>query len=432
MATGSGTVTISGSAGGVGSSGTTTSGGTSGGGAGRGSTSGTGGATGGGGPPGAGGPGGGGGGPGPPAGGGGGGAPGAAGAAQGQVPIPNGSMRGHPPEIFDGNRKNTNKFMKEFTLWKLCNMGNQGMANPFSRVALALSYMKGSNVDDWVSRKVDETFWKVYGDQTRVPPLLPTHLIDDELLWSDFAHDFLDAFGDTAVAERAHGELNRLELKGNKVDDYVALFERLIERAGWERTAHGSVEMFKGGIPRKLLFVILNRDQVPHTIGEWQRALRNEIQRREMIDATLGPRGFEPNFQRKGRFQPKEERRSQRRDPNAMDVDAAIMGTETKRSEGKLSEGEKKKRQAEGRCFTCGRQGHMSRACPKKREGEKAKNARKAEIKDQQQEEKEERESGASDPPPYDSQNLMAQIRAMSTDERDTFLDQMMMAEEDF
>jgi hypothetical protein len=115
-----------------------------------------------------------------------------------------------------------------------------------------------------------------------------------------------------------------------------------------------------------------------------------------------------------------------------MDIDVAIMGTKTKKPEGRLSENEKKKCQAEGRCFTCRCQGHMSRACPKKRKGKKAKSMRKAEIKDQQLEEKEKREGGASNPPPYNSQNLMAQIRAMSTDECNTFLNQMMMAKEDF
>ena len=84
-------------------------------------------------------------------------------------------MRGHPPEIFDGQRKNTAKFVKEFGLWKLCNMRNEGMANPFARVALALSYIKGPNVDNWVAQQIDEVYWKVHGDPTRNPPLQPTH-----------------------------------------------------------------------------------------------------------------------------------------------------------------------------------------------------------------------------------------------------------------
>ena len=78
-----------------------------------------------------------------------------------------------------------------------------------------------------------------------------------------------------------------------------------------------------------------------------------------------------------------------------MDVDAAIIRTDIKKGDGKLSKGEKKKCQAEGRCFTCGHQGHMSRACPKKQEGEKAKSAHRAEITGQQNEEKEERNDGS-------------------------------------
>jgi hypothetical protein len=195
--------------------------------------------------------------------------------------------------------------------------------------------------------------------------------------------------------------------------------------------------MFKRGIPRGLTYVILQRDQVPHTIGEWQTALRNELQRREMIDATLGPKRGGSLFHKDRTFETTKTTRNEkgnrwRRDPDAMDVDAAIMGTETKKPEKRLSESEKKKRQAEGRCFACGRQGHMSRACPKKRTGEKAKSARKAEINDQQKEKEEEGSDAASNPPPYNSEGMMAQIRSMTTDERDEFLDQLMMTEEDF
>ena len=134
LASGSGTTTFSSTGSCMGGSGGTSSGGaqgsgTTGGGASGGATGGSGAQTGGGGPPGAGGGGN------PP-----GGAPRAAG-AQGQIPGVNGSMRGHPPEIFDGQRKNTAKFVKEFGLWKLCNMRNEGMANPFVWVALALSYI---------------------------------------------------------------------------------------------------------------------------------------------------------------------------------------------------------------------------------------------------------------------------------------------------
>ena len=57
-------------------------------------------------------------------------------------------MKGHAPEIFDGQRKNAAKFMREFGLWKICNVWNEAMINPFQRIALVLSYMKGPKVDD--------------------------------------------------------------------------------------------------------------------------------------------------------------------------------------------------------------------------------------------------------------------------------------------
>jgi hypothetical protein len=50
---------------------------------------------------------------------------------------------------------------------------------------------------------------------------------------------------------------------------------------------------------------------------------------------------------------------SSSRDPNAMDIDAIS----TRNS---LSEEEKKRLMAEGQCFFCKQQGHMSQNCPKK------------------------------------------------------------------
>jgi hypothetical protein len=52
-------------------------------------------------------------------------------------------MKGHAPEVFDGQRKNASIFMREFGLWKICNIRNGSTMNPFQRVALALPYIKG-------------------------------------------------------------------------------------------------------------------------------------------------------------------------------------------------------------------------------------------------------------------------------------------------
>ena len=105
-------------------------------------------------------------------------APAAAAAGQaGPVPAGNGALKGHPPEVFDGNRSKAKKFMKEFMLWKLCNLNNEALSVPFSRVALCLSYIKGPNVDDWVSATTDDVYEKVHGGPGG---RAATHQLDDE------------------------------------------------------------------------------------------------------------------------------------------------------------------------------------------------------------------------------------------------------------
>jgi hypothetical protein len=88
----------------------------------------------------------------------------------GVVPMAHESMIGHPPEIFDGQRKNASKFMTEFRLWEILNSQNESIVNPFQRMALALSYMKGAMVEDWVSQQLDEILIKVQGNQEGIPP----------------------------------------------------------------------------------------------------------------------------------------------------------------------------------------------------------------------------------------------------------------------
>jgi len=64
--------------------------------------------------------------------------------------------------------------MREFGLWRICNLRNEAIANPVQRTALALSYIEGSNVDDRVAQQSDKVVHKVYSDlnaQPSTPPI---------------------------------------------------------------------------------------------------------------------------------------------------------------------------------------------------------------------------------------------------------------------
>jgi len=150
---------------------------------------------------------------------------------------------------------------------------------------------------------------------------------NDEQIWNEWVTNFKQAFANTATADQAYADLAKLEMRGDEIDEYLAAFEHLRLKAGWERGAHRTLEIFKKGLRRRVHWTILQRDPIPVTMDEWIAAARREIQRR-LVLASLGPRNEHP-MARRDRLKEALRRPPQRqpqRDPDAMDVDAAILG----------------------------------------------------------------------------------------------------------
>ena len=103
------------------------------------------------------------------------------------------------------------------------------MKLPANRVALALTYIKGDKVNNWVYRQIELLSTKVDGDGRN----RPSHDEDDEDLWTEFVDDFIRAFVHTASKEEAYSKLQQLVMKGLEVDEYVVEFELLALEAGW-------------------------------------------------------------------------------------------------------------------------------------------------------------------------------------------------------
>jgi hypothetical protein len=99
-------------------------------------------------------------------------------------------MKGAPPEIFNGDRSQTANFMLQFQIWWMVNNRVEAMNNPFQRIALCLSFIRGRRVDKWVEEKINQLQRAVVGDPTATPPIPPTHLDTDERLWNAFRADF--------------------------------------------------------------------------------------------------------------------------------------------------------------------------------------------------------------------------------------------------
>ena len=66
----------------------------------------------------------------------------------------------------------------------------------------------------------------------------------------------------------------KLEIKCDDIDEYIAAFENLIIRAGWECGAKGSLDVFKG-----IHYTISQRDPIPQSLDDWQTAARCKVER---------------------------------------------------------------------------------------------------------------------------------------------------------
>jgi Retrotransposon gag protein/Zinc knuckle len=187
----------------------------------------------------------------------------------------------------------------------------------------------------------------------------------DETLWMEFEAAFTTAFTDTAKKEDAYQKLKHLKMKDKLVDDYITAFKSLASKAGWELNNAGTIDAFRSGLRPGT--AIMNRDVWPETMPQWQQAARDEMHKYLAKKAILS---FWPQMGNQGSLGTRNQWQrhfgqhgqggsSSSRDPNAMDVDAIS----TRHA---LGEEEKRKLMAEGRCFFCKQQGHMSRNCPKK------------------------------------------------------------------
>jgi hypothetical protein len=65
-------------------------------------------------------------------------------------------MKRAPPDVFTGEWSQTSKFMLQFQIWWMINNRTEAMINPFQRIALGLSFIRGKKVDKWVKEKINQ------------------------------------------------------------------------------------------------------------------------------------------------------------------------------------------------------------------------------------------------------------------------------------
>jgi hypothetical protein len=97
---------------------------------------------------------------------------------------------------------------------------------------LALSFMKGDLVNDWV----DEQIAELEGKATRTNNPIPR---TDEGNWTEFRDAFISMFTDTTKKQKALAALSALRMEKGNLDGYVATFKTLVKKIGYD-LSHGS------------------------------------------------------------------------------------------------------------------------------------------------------------------------------------------------
>ena len=151
---------------------------------------------------------------------------------QATAPANNGQgLVGKELVVFDRSRNKSETFIQEFELYAHVNEDNHAFVQPFKRIFLVLSYMKGPKVNDWVRLMREQTILRVNGAPNNNPPIPPVNHRDDNALWDWFTVAYQNAFTDTTKSKDALTRLLAIKMQGNDLDTYIATFDHLWETA---------------------------------------------------------------------------------------------------------------------------------------------------------------------------------------------------------
>jgi hypothetical protein len=254
----------------------------------------------------------------------------------------NGSVKFNPPAVFDGSYKDYHNFIRDLTIL----IAGYKINDAQTRISLALSFMRGPLVDEFVQEVTNTAF-----AQTPV----------DFGSWIDFKRKLDDRFQHKNFAREAREKLEVFRQDKRLVDEYITKLEMLFTDGGLADEAE-KIRILEKGLRYDILEVIYSGNEaVPNTyvayrdkalnIGRMKERFRylNKITSSTHLTPQSTPSA--PSAPPKQHqfithiHPPAEKKPAPKYEP--MDVD---------RSQQNL------------RCFGCGEKGHMRRDCPKPRE----------------------------------------------------------------
>jgi Retrotransposon gag protein/Zinc knuckle len=248
-----------------------------------------------------------------------------------------GALYGAPPPFFRGDSTEADRFLLAFKGWRAVNSEKRAMMNPYSRVALILTFIDGEDVQDWKEHELDLLNERVALGHSKI----------EEYLWNEFERAFKAAFKDSSKRLNAQTQLDKLLQDGEGVEQYIVKFNRLLKQAGFDEDDKGSVNLFKKGLLPPLLESCIRSQPQPVSMKEWQDTAKKEHQIfREIQHARYQRKLGQPTQTPRQKVQPNPTRFWRASGPNAMNVDLTTTTEQTPRL-----------------CYNCQKPGHFKANC---------------------------------------------------------------------
>ncbi|KAH9066381.1 hypothetical protein EDB87DRAFT_1573979 [Lactarius vividus] len=266
------------------------------------------------------------------------------------IPFIHTQLEGTIPPIFDGTGGAARRWFNRVELHFFVDQQFNVAKDPLQKVGLTLCWIRGPRVEYWVDSQINWLMEQVHGRIAVADP------------WAVFRQTFLDSFLYLSEVRRAKADLKQLKMEDGNVDEYIGTFTNLADLAQLSLDSHLTMEMFRGGLPRPLMVkCLLSANDWPKTFKEWCALARRYQENTDTIDslrvdkkmANVDNENDKTFWTHKRRNQ--QAQVSSRHRKCATDIDIKQRAT---------TEQDKEKYLAEGLCFRCGVQGHISRICP--------------------------------------------------------------------
>ena len=177
-----------------------------------------------------------------------------------------------PPKVFTGDRSKADNFLQDFKLcWRL-NQGHPAMKVLYNQVMLALSYMWGNMaIRNWVWHMINTIDRMV--SMARFSPVS----VNSEQLWGEFQVEFKTTFTNTTKLQDMEAALKHIRIQqGESINQYIAHFEDLIDKAGWLERDCSTINTFWWGLHKPMQKAIFMKDPIPTMFTAWKEAACKE------------------------------------------------------------------------------------------------------------------------------------------------------------